>query len=244
MKITIPCRLRRITIILVCLSFFCACIFNRNVSGNIPGDADKIQDAVKIIKIESITETMDGIGAVYLPDWLTAYITGGIAKAEELNLYSNKYLFIGNSSGSNFIALSKWADNFTVVHDFPRLAAARIEKRMIYSGALYPDDEYGFFFERLIKKAFVADYPGAIKEETYWIKTLNNNVNEDMDADDANDANNYREIYDFFVFISIDKTAMQVIIKNMMAEVFAAVTPTRAQTSSIIRLQQNFFEGF
>jgi len=88
----------------------------------------------------------------------------------------------------------------------------------------------------MVKKAYNAGYNGASLEDTYWIK-LKADQNEQ-------DEMNVSEVYDFFVFISIDKKIMQNIIMQMMTDVQAAVTVSRAQNNAINRLQQTFFEGF
>jgi len=181
--------------------------------------------------IGDITETREGAGSARLPDWLLAFIGGGIEEVEEMDFYRDKYCFIGVNEGGNFGALSKWTGNYSVIQDFPRLAAARIEKRLISSASLYPDDEYGSFYEIMVKKAFGAEYPGAFLEDTFWIKKKSNQ-------------NETGEVYEFYVFISIDRITMQAFIENMMAETLAVITPTRSQNTAIKRLQQIFFTGF
>jgi hypothetical protein len=113
------------------------------------------------------------------------------------------------------------------------LAAERIEKRMIISSFLYPDNEYGLFFETAVKNAYRTRYPPAVKEDTYWIKIINN------DEDSI-----HQEIYNFFVLITIDKIDMQDIINNVLEEAASAVTPTVAQRNAINNLRLNFFESF
>jgi hypothetical protein len=195
----------------------------------------KIENSVVI---SDIVETKEGKGVISLPVWLSAFINGGIEEAEDNDAYSGRYLFIGMHEGINFDAMNKWTKNYTITQDFPRLAAARIEKRMISAATLYPDDEYGIFYETMVKKAYSGEYPEAVIEDTYWVKTKANS------NDNMPDQNNFFEVYKFFVFISIDKTTMQTTIKNMMSEANAAATPTRFQRAAINRLQQNFFEGF
>jgi hypothetical protein len=171
--------------------------------------------------LENITESRNN----FLPDWLSAFITGGIEETEKINLYSNDYVFISRNEGDNFIALSKWSENFSVAEDFPRLAAVRIEKRLILAASYIPDEEYGDFFETMVKTAYNYNYPEAVKEETYWLKLTG-------------------DIYEFFILFRIDKSVMQEIIKKMMAEALTAANHSRTQRKTINRLQQFFFEGF
>jgi hypothetical protein len=191
----------------------------------------------KGIDPDNIIETKNGASVRNLPGWLAAFINGGIEEIERMNAYYGKYIFIGSNEGVNFIAMNMWADNFSAVKDFTILAAERIERRMISGAYLYPDYEYGLFFETMVKKAYGTVYTGAVKEDTYWIKIKIEQENDNIETA-------YTEIYNFFVLISIDKMTMQAIISGLMTESLSAVTPTAEQRNSINRLQQNFFERF
>jgi hypothetical protein len=104
---------------------------------------------------------------------------------------------------------------------------------MILSASLYPDDEYGDFFEIMVKKAFNAEYQGVLKEDTYWVKFLNND-------DSISDT----EIYNFFILLTIDKIKMESAISGMMANTMAVVTVTDPQRIAINRLRSYFYQGF
>jgi hypothetical protein len=181
---------------------------------------------------ETISETQNGPGSS-LPLWVDRFLESGAAGVEALASYSGKYVFIAENRGSNFAALGQWASGFAAAQDFPRLAAARIEKKLIAAASLYPDDEYGDFFENFIKAASDAAYSGAVKEETFWIKRGTPPGLEYLRAG---------EVYYFFVLISIDKRALQSQIRDIMATIKAA--PAKDQADTISRIRQIFFEGF
>ena len=197
----------------------------------VPGYIDNVIHDNSLL-FSDITETREGPGNAYIPNWLIEFINGGIEEVEKIDGFMDKYCFIGVNEGGNFEALSKWADNYSVIQDFPRLAAVRIEKRLISAASAYPDDEYGSFYEIMVKKAFDAEYTGAFLEDIFWIKR---NVNQEYSIGVT---------YEFYIFIIIDKTSMQTIIRNMMTEALAVSAPTRAQNNAIKRLQQIFFVGF
>jgi hypothetical protein len=179
-------------------------------------------------------------GAVGLmPAWLRSFLDGGIEAVESLDAYSDQYIFIGINEGENITMLNKWTEYYTVTQDFPMLAAARIEKRMYLTTSLYPDDEYGAFYEAMMHNAYNAVYPGAEKKDVYWIKTNTKNENTGESF----------ENYVFFILITIEKEAMQSIIRNMITRTGTAVTMTTGQlttgqSNSINRLRNTFFEGF
>nr|AGS52277.1 hypothetical protein [uncultured bacterium contig00059] len=169
MKIKIPPVVFYFCVIVLCLPAAGCAGKNKNVSSPVPGFYEELKPD-NSIDIGNIVESKNGHGNANLPLWLLAYIRGGIEEIEKMEPYIDKYCFVGRNEGGNFEALNKWAGNYSVTHDFSRLAALRIEKKLISSAALYPDDEYGHFYEKLVKKAFDAEYPSVLMEGTYWIK--------------------------------------------------------------------------
>jgi hypothetical protein len=165
------------------------------------------------------------------PLWVNRYLDQGTAGVEALEKYQGKYVFIRTNRGINFNALNQWAVMFSAVQDFPQLAAERVEKRLLANASLYPDDEYGEFFETLVKKAFDAEYPGAVREDDYWI----------LQKSDGTDTG---ESYFFLILISIDKTLLQPAIASLMDSITVSRPPTHNQAAAINRVRENFFEGF
>jgi len=184
-----------------------------------------------IIEIGSILETRNGTAA-QMPPWLRSYLGSGINAVEKLDPYGGKYTFIVSNEGDNDTVLEKWIEHYTVAHDFPMLAADRIEKRMYLTASLYPDDEYGAFFEAMMQNVYKTEYPEALKEDYSWIKIKTEN--EDGPA----------VKYIFYLLMTIEKNAMQVIIKNMIAKTSETVTLTKNQSNAVKKLRNTFFEGF
>ncbi|MCL2801257.1 MAG: hypothetical protein FWD28_05825 [Treponema sp.] len=181
-----------------------------------------IYESSFFINVNDITENRN------LPPWLSAYIAGGIIEIEKMEVYSSKYTFVAINEGLNFSVLTRWSENLSPIYDFPILAAARIEERMVSAASFFPDDEYGSFFEAMMKSAYSGRYPGAEKAGAHWIRIRKDN----------------EEKYMFFALLTIDKTAMQGIINSMTARTVSSASMTSAQRSSVNRLRQNFFEGF
>ncbi|MDR0323214.1 MAG: hypothetical protein LBI12_02050 [Treponema sp.] len=195
----------------------------------------------KKVELDIITETRDGVSVENMPPWMYFYASGGIEAVERIGSYNGKYVFIGNNEGENFDALGMWVDNFSAVRDFTMLAADRIERRIISASTMYPEYEYGSFYETMVKKAYSSIYSGAVKEDTYWVKMKVGDENDDGENGSRLDN---AGIYYFFVLITIEKGKMQAAVTNMIAESLASVTPTETQRNAIIRLQQRFFERF
>jgi len=196
----------------------------------VPNTGTLAIDEPSVIGELNIIETKNGYGR-NLPLWLRAFLSGGFRVVENLQDYNDKYVFITLNRGDNFAALSKWAEYFGINQDFAVLASTRIERRFYLTSSIYPDDEYGRFFETVIKNANSVEYPGAVKEDTFWIRLRPEN--EDT-----------TESYVFFIFTTIDKINMQTFIRNMMEQISSDVTANANQTIAINRLRQTFFEGF
>jgi hypothetical protein len=180
-----------------------------------------------------ILDYQDSAGGGTVPAWVIRFLARSNQGVEELEYYEDSYVFVAANEGTNFKALGHWAQGFTVAQDFPRLAAVRIEERLLRTAVLYPDDEYGEFFETLVKKASDMVYTGAMKADTFWIKQT---------ASEGNSPG--RERYVFFVLVTIDKTGFQTQIQALLAAIPSVTPPTREQAASINRLKETFFEDF
>jgi len=187
-----------------------------------------------------LTDSQNGAVPAAIPEWVYLYLNGKINEIESMDAYKDKYIFIGQNWGKNNIALRQWLSAFTVEQDLPRLVAARIEKRLISAAALYPDDEYGDFFEAFIKGAIDMNYPIAQIESRFWIKRFIQ-----MTADPAQEEFPLpEERYDFLILISADRNIIQNTVRTIMESIKTPVSPTRDQAGAISRIKHTFFEGF
>ncbi|MDR1858176.1 MAG: hypothetical protein LBQ69_01765 [Treponema sp.] len=207
-----------------------------------PGE-DRQQKPVDSIESWQVIESQSGQGDDDIPDWVYRYYVSGIHGIEALDRYSDKYVFIGETRGGNMHALRQWANGFTVQHDLPRLVAARVEHRLVSPASLYPDDEYGQYFEMLIKAVSNEEFPEAVKEETFWVKRRMVPASAE-DGDNPPQAETATELYEFLVLISIDGESLKNQLREIMAGIQTKVPPTRDQAASISRIRQAFFVGF
>lgn len=192
-----------------------------------------------------LLESRNGPAGAFVPDWVNRFLEGGIPAVEASVLYQEKYVFIGENRGENFNALRQWADGFTVSQDLPGLVTRRVEHRLLSAASLYPDDEYGEYFETLIKKVSNTEYGEALKEDSFWMRRrVISGSEEAANAEAPPGLPPVYERYEFFVLISIDKLVLQNRIRELMANVKTAAAPTREQATAINRIQHNFFEGF
>jgi hypothetical protein len=170
-----------------------------------------------------------------VPDWVTRYIAGGLSGVEAMPEYEGKYVFVGEDSGGNLNALRQWSSGFSVAQDISRMVSRRVQDRFAGAAAGSPDDAYGRYFENVVKSSSDASYSGARKETDFWIKKR---------YFKADGKTVDREVYDYYILVSIDKTLLEQQINNVLNNVSADVPPTREQATAYDRVKEAFYEGF
>jgi hypothetical protein len=170
-----------------------------------------------------------------VPEWVTRFISDGLTGVEAMPDYEDKYVFIGEDSGTNLNALRQWTAGFTIAQDFSRLVATRVQARFAGAAAGSPDDVFGRYFENLVKTTSDAVYSGARKETDFWL--LKRYFQADGQTVD-------REAFDFYILVTIDKELLQKQITDILNRVQRDTTSTREQTSAIDHVKAAFYEGF
>jgi hypothetical protein len=235
---------RALTLLLVVLLTACASKKNSILFKPDP-EQNNLQEQTGSSEYRQIIESESGPGESGLPAWVRGYLDGGVRGIESLDAYSAQYVFVGKNRGENFNVLRQWADSFTATQDMPRLVAQRTERRLVAAATLYPDDEYGEYFERFIKKMSDEEYPGARKEQTFWLKQkVKAAVDENAIDDELPPVDVFFERYEFLVLISIERETLRKQVEGIMGDIKTKSSPTRNQTQAINKIRQNFFEGF
>ena len=237
--------MKRYTLVLIAITFIlAACAGQRDRILFIPTPEQDEQEQTDPFDLWQILESQSGPADAEIPQWVRFYYNDRSRGIESLEQYSSDYIFAGENRGSSFNALNQWANGFTPRHDLPRLIAARVERRLLSSASLYPDDEYGQFFETLIRTVSDSEFPGAVKGETFWILRSVVIQDEENVIDDDSSREEIMERYEFLVTISINRHVLQEQLREIMSGIRTTVPPTREQAVRINRIQQIFFEGF
>jgi hypothetical protein len=182
---------------------------------------------------KSITEVIDYEND--MPEWVSRYIDAGPAGIEALPEYADRYVFVDRQAGSSLEALRLWAAGFSVERDFPRLVSARIQKRFIMDGNGDPADEYGRYFEVVVKKASDTVFEGASRDGSFWIKKR---IFEDDGISPTG------EFYEYLIMTFIDRESLRQQINMLLMTSHPDKPPVRDQSAASMRLRLNFYEGF
>ena len=175
-----------------------------------------------------------------IPAWVNYYLEDNILQIENLAEFRNHYVFVSANTGNNFNALQQWMNAFSADLDFARLAAMRMENRFLNAAVLYPDDEYGSFYEALIRAASDTQWSGAVKAGDFWLQRsfigMGSNIEDELPET--------WERYEFLILVIVDKDTMNPQISMVLQNVEAPSPLSRYQRNAVNRVQENFFEGF
>jgi hypothetical protein len=175
-----------------------------------------------------------------MPEWVAQYVSSGAAGIEALGEYAGRYVFIGKQTGNSLDALRLWEAGFSVSRDFSRLVSARIQARFIRAAGGNPGEEFGRYFEAVVKASADATFTGADQESSFWIKKR-------MFDDDGTSPTG--EAFEYFILTSIGRETLEAQVSQILsaaqpAPAAADPAPTREQSAAATRLRGSFFEGF
>ena len=210
-----------------------SCTTERSRSRFVLTPPDEAPETLQEQRAFSITDHKNNSLGLGIPEWADRFLEGGANGLRAIEANMDSYMFIARSSGNNFNALNLWKDGFYAELDFPRLAGARIEARFS-AGIHFPDEEYGAFYEALIRAVSDARWTGMIKEDDFWIQRSFLTDEEEPE----------REDWDFLILVSIGKTSFI----SQLNSIFQRISPSRPSTErqalAFNRVVERFFEGF
>jgi hypothetical protein len=204
-----------------------------NNSGGRAYELPKVPEETRSPRTFTIIDYKNKAAGEAIPEWVSLYLNSGLREVEALRTYQGSYVFIHRNEGNNFNALQLWKDNFSVELDFPRLAAARIEARFSAS-VPYPDDEYGAFYEALIRAASDASWTGATTEDDFWIRKRY----------PASETEGEQENWEFLVLVTMEKSRFSSQLESIFENIKPIPPPDQYQIAAINRVKERFFERF
>ena len=222
--------------IIICAGFIAALFFScRSEPDMRILITPETMDDPRILRPFVITDHKNMASGGRMPEWVELWLNSSIQDVEALNAYNGRYVFISRNEGLQLNPLHLWMEGFSPEFDFPRLAAARIERRFA-SEATLPDNDFGAYYETLIRAASDAPWTGAVKTDDFWIRRLYP-YNEEENIEEL-------ETWEFIILLTIEKDSFA----SQLDEIFEGInpfpSPTRDQSEAIDRVIRNFFTGF
>ena len=175
-----------------------------------------------------------------IPEWVNRWLVGGSGGIETMDAYLSRYAFVAHAEGNNFNALTQWSKGFSPDLDFPRLAAARVEARFS-SDVPFPDNEYGSFFEALIRAASDASWTGAERVDDFWVyrKFFPSGAGGEDQGSLTED-----ESWEYMILVTIDRASFISQFETIFQSVKPSPLPSKAQISAANRVKDRLDEGF
>lgn len=170
-----------------------------------------------------------------IPEWVSLYLQGKGSQIENLPEFKETFIFVSANTGTSFSALRQWNAAFSPGLDFARLAAMRIEKRLLDAAISYPDDEYGGYFETLVRAASDAEWTGAEKRKDFWLY---------RSFPDPENPGLSRENFDFLILVTVDRDLLALQIKTLMGGIVTETPLSREQRNAVNKIQEKFFDAF
>ena len=224
-------RMNRFLVSLILGAFFLSsCTIN---SGRRTFELPSIPEEVVTPRIFTIIDYKNKSVGEAVPEWVNLYLNSGLREVEALRTYQGSYVFVHRNEGNNFNALRLWQDNFSVELDFPRLAAARIEARFSASIS-YPDEEYGAFYEALIRATSDASWTGAKTEDDFWIRKRY----------PAIETEGEQENWEFLILITMEKSRFSSQLGKIFENINPVPPPDKNQIAAINQVKERFYEKF
>jgi len=208
--------------------FFFACITD---SGRKPYELPPISEETKIPRTFTILDYKNKDSGNAIPEWVNSYLDSGLRGVETLKAYQDSYAFVKKNEGNHFNALQLWKANFSAELDFPRLAAARIEARF---SVPYPDEEYGAFYEGLIRAASDATWTGAATKDDFWLRKKYH----------PNETEGEQENWEFLILVTMEKSIFSSQLKTVFEKINPSPPPDQNQIAAINLVKDHFFEKF
>jgi len=125
-------------------------------------------------------------------------------------------------------------NGFSPELDFPRLVASRIGQRFSRVAVLYPDDEYGAFYEAIIRDASDTVWPGAMMADDFWI--LKRYLPGESEPEN--------ESWEFLILVTIGKRNFDTQLNLLFDRVVPYPPLTAEQITAVDRVKVSFYEGF
>jgi hypothetical protein len=220
-------------ILVICIVLFIACLTGRETPmvrlGPVPEYREK-NSAIEVIDHENAAAL-----PADMPEWVIRYVSAGISGIESLPEYADSYVFIGKQRGSNLDSLKLWAGSFSLDRDFPRLVSARMQARFTEFAAGNPAEEFGRYFEQVVKNSTDTTFNGAMQEGSFWIKKR---IFEDDGLTPAG------ETYEYYVLTRITREVLERQINLLLITTRPDLPPTREQSAAAMRLRLSFYNGF
>lgn len=157
------------------------------------------------VKTEVLDHKGASLGKSALPEWIDAYIDFGAAGVEELAKFQDQYCFIAEYHAENLDAGLAWVKGFEVPQLIARQIQLKVESIFVGAAVGAPEDDYGTYFENVVKSTTDVSFSGAKLVQDYWVLVR---------TYDPDIKNTYSDAYQIYVLYTMPKAMLDKQLNN------------------------------
>jgi hypothetical protein len=173
---------------------------------------------------------------IVLPEWLNAYLAGGIPAVEKLISYRSRYCFVSEYTSTSLDMIQRRASAFNPERDFPQAALLRVYTSGVKDLQISPDIVYGNLFEKLMKCLAATNWQSVKQEASMWI--FISWETSSLGTADNEEGTSLKDCYKLFVLTSIDINEF----KRQFDEVTLLVQSDKTDIRSQVLAFNNFIK--
>lgn len=152
--------LKVFTAVLVVCLLFASC-------ASTPDDPEPKQLTSKVTT-EILEHKGTALGITTLPVWVSSYVELGVRGVEKLSDFSEEYCFVAEMTADNLNAGQAWLNGFEVPQIIARQLQSRVESLFVGAAVGAPEDDYGTYFENVVRTTTDVSFSGAKKVSDWW----------------------------------------------------------------------------
>jgi hypothetical protein len=157
------------------------------------------------VKTEVLDHKGASLGKTTLPEWIDVYIDFGARGVEELAKFQDEYCFIAEYHAENLDAGLAWIKGFEVPQLIARQIQSRVESLFVGAAVGAPEDDYGTYFENVVKTTTDVSFSGAKLIQDYWVLVR---------TYDPDIKNTYSDTYQIYVLYTMPKAMLDKQLNN------------------------------
>lgn len=120
------------------------------------------------VKTEILEHKGTALGVTTLPVWVDTYVASGVRGVEKLSDFTEEYCFVAETAAQNLNAAQAWLNGFEVPQIIAREMETRVESLFVGAAVGAPEDDYGTYFENVVKTSTDVAFTGAKKMSDWW----------------------------------------------------------------------------
>lgn len=175
------------------------------------------------VKTEVLDHKGASLGKTTLPQWIDAYIDFGARGVENLSNFAEEYCFVAEYHAENLDAGLAWVKGFEVPQLIARQIQSRVESIFVGAAVGAPEDDYGTYFENVVKTTTDVSFSGAKLIQDYWVLVR---------TYDPDIKNTYSDTYQIYVLYTMPKAMLDKQLANEIDKAMDDGDMTEAQKAA------------